>query len=76
MTLNPEDEKTEITVINIDHSLAYLGYNKDFGPLNLGQLHSFCTQVKQEIDAGKTVLHHCTTHFQKQANAVFLACSY
>lgn len=46
-TLNPEDEdeKSEISVINVDQSLAYLGYNKDFGPLNLGQLHSFCRQV-------------------------------
>jgi hypothetical protein len=56
---------TDTVIINIDEELKYLGYNKDFGPLNLAQVHKYCTQVQNLHRQGKRVVHHCTTHYQK-----------
>jgi cell division cycle 14 len=63
-------------VINFDDSLSYVGYNKDFGPVNLSQVHHYCRQLFDLTTTHKRVVHHCTTHYQKQANACFLACCY
>ena len=56
---------TDTVIINIDEELKYQGYNKDFGPLNLAQVHKYCTQVQNLHRQGKRVVHHCTTHYQK-----------
>jgi hypothetical protein len=56
---------TDTVIINIDEELKYQGYNKDFGPLNLAQVHKYCTQVQNMQSLGKRVVHHCTTHYQK-----------
>lgn len=67
--------KQEYKVVNVDHSLEYQGYNKDFGPLNIGQVHRYCKEVQEGMSRAK-VVHHCSTHYQKQANACFLICAY
>ena len=80
-------DKNECLVFNIDAILVYHGFNKDFGPLNLAQVHRYCEKVsgffsngtnqqKQQKSQGFKVIHHCSTHFQKQANACFLLCAY
>ena len=55
----------DTVIINIDEELRYQGYNKDFGPLNLGQVHKYCKQVSDHIREGKRVVHHCSTHYHK-----------
>eukprot|EP00347_Sterkiella_histriomuscorum_P017625 403348622 len=61
---------------NIDEILIYNGYNKDFGPLSLAQVHRFCTELKRIMRDEKfksdKIFHHCSPHFQKQTNACFL----
>jgi Dual specificity protein phosphatase, N-terminal half len=45
-TQNSQDDdsdETKYVVINVDQTLAYVGYNQDFGPLNLSQVHKYCT---------------------------------
>ena len=54
---------TDTVIINIDDELRYQGYNKDFGPLNLAQVHRYCKQVSDLIREGRRVVHHCTTHY-------------
>ena len=56
---------SDTVIINIDEELKYQGYNKDFGPLNLAQVHKYCSQVLNLNREGKRVVHHCTTHYQK-----------
>ncbi len=54
----------------------YQGYNKDFGPLTLAQLHRYCTELfkimKDPKNAGVRIFHHCSPRYNKQANACFL----
>lgn len=38
----PQHNSNEITVINVDSQFIYDGYNTDFGPLNLADMHKFC----------------------------------
>lgn len=71
----PKVSETAV-VLNIDSTLQYAGYNKDFGPLNIAQVHRYCTQLSNLFKEHKQIVHHCSTHFQKQANACFLMCAY
>lgn len=56
--------------------MIYQGYNKDFGPLNLAQVHRYCTELRRILKddkySGVRIFHHCSPHFQKQSNACFL----
>ncbi len=56
--------------------MVYSGYNKDFGPLNLAQMHRFCKELNNIlIDKkyrGIKIFHHCSPKFHMQANACFL----
>lgn len=44
------DDPEAYSVLNIDQSLVYHGYNKDFGPLNLAALHRYITQLQSRLD--------------------------
>lgn len=61
---------------NVDQVLVYQGYNKDFGPLNLAQLHRYCIELyrilKDKRYQGIRIFHHSSPTFNKQANAAFL----
>jgi cell division cycle 14 len=76
-----DDDEDAYRVINIDESLAYVGYNSDFGPVNLAQVHRYCKQLgecmeQHRLNQNVKIIHHCSTHYQKQANACFLICAY
>ncbi len=56
--------------------LVYQPFFEDFGPLNLGQMHSFCTELAnllkaKDYDRAK-IYHYCGESPQKKANAAFL----
>jgi cell division cycle 14 len=71
------DDAEAYSVLNIDQSIVYHGYNKDFGPLNLTGLHRYITQLQSRLDQeNKIVVHHTSTNYQKQANSCFLMCAY
>jgi len=62
-------------VVNIDSSILYQGYNKDFGPLNLAGLHRYISLMQEKIEEN-ILVHHTSTNYQKQANSCFLMCAY
>ena len=66
----------QILYLLIYQILVYNGYNKDFGPLSLAQVHRFCTELKRIMKDDKyrdvKIFHHCSPHFQKQSNACYL----
>ena len=71
------DDAEAYSVLNIDNSIVYHGYNKDFGPLNLAGLHRYITQLQSRVaQDDKIVVHHTSTYYQKQANSCFLICAY
>ena len=55
-----------VKTINIDNDRTYEydGYNEDFGPLTLSQIHKYCQEVDQKLKSG-TVVHHCSNHYAK-----------
>ena len=66
---------------NIDEILVYEPFNYDFGPLNLGKMHKFCTDLSQVLQQSEQnqqckIFHHCSTHYAKMANACFLMGSF
>jgi len=60
--------------------LVYQAFFDDFGPLNLGQMHSFCVELHKLItdDQYKSakIYHFCAEDYKKKANAAFLMAAY
>ncbi|KAF4661174.1 Dual specificity protein phosphatase cdc14a [Perkinsus chesapeaki] len=64
-------------VFTIDHELVYDPFAMDFGPLNLGMIHSYMEKVHSLIQGQRRPLvHYCSSEPRKRSNAVFLACAY
>ena len=45
----PQVSGTKVKVLNFDSKLLYQGYNKDFGPLNLGYISIYCNDVQEQL---------------------------
>ena len=60
--------------------LVYQPFFEDFGPLNLGQVHSFCVELSKLLGGSDyqkaKIYHYCGESFQKKANAAFLMGAY
>jgi cell division cycle 14 len=65
---------------NSDEGLLYEQFFADYGPLNLGYLHRYVTEVDlllQEAKAtAKKVVHYSSAHLQRRSNAAFLVCCF
>eukprot|EP00359_Climacostomum_virens_P002594 CAMPEP_0204901776 /NCGR_PEP_ID=MMETSP1397-20131031/3273_1 /ASSEMBLY_ACC=CAM_ASM_000891 /TAXON_ID=49980 /ORGANISM="Climacostomum Climacostomum virens, Strain Stock W-24" /LENGTH=292 /DNA_ID=CAMNT_0052070181 /DNA_START=295 /DNA_END=1170 /DNA_ORIENTATION=- len=62
---------------NVDQSLAYEEIMNDFGPLDLGKIHRFCTELSQLLDTEKQpILHYSSTFPFKRANSALLMCAF
>jgi cell division cycle 14 len=62
---------------SIDKSLAYEEVMNDFGPLDLGMIHSFCTQLVSLMETQtEPILHYCSNYSFKRANAALLICAF
>lgn len=59
----PELESEVYTMLNIDSTIVYQGYNKDFGPLNLAGVHRYITQIQSRLEEHKAVVHHTSTNY-------------
>ena len=40
---------TKNKVLNFDSRMLYQGYNKDFGPLNIGYISYYCQEIKDHL---------------------------
>ena len=49
--------------IDVDRAYEYDGYNSDFGPLTMSQIHMYCQQVRSKISTGKRVVHYCSSNY-------------
>lgn len=56
--------------------MTYQPFFEDFGPLNLGQTHVFCTELQSVLNKdeyrGAKIYHYCGENFGKKANAAYL----
>jgi len=59
---------------------VYQPFFEDFGPLNLGQVHSFCAELDKLMNHGDykkaKIYHYCSENPKKKANAAFLMGAY
>ena len=62
-----------------DSSLVYTAFFADFGPLNLGLVGMFCSQLQEMLSsasaAGKTVVYYACSP-QHHSNSAVLVCAY
>lgn len=74
------NSKTSSFFFNIDGDLVYESFHKDFGPLNLANVHRFWTELQNVLtnkDFSKSkIYHHTSLNKEKQANAAFLMGAY
>lgn len=60
--------------------MIYQPFFEDFGPLNLGQMHSFCMELEKLLTHSEykkaKIYHYCSESFKKKANAAFLMGAY
>ena len=65
---------------SISQELVYQPFFEDFGPLNLGQMHSFCTELDKLMNNAEykkaKIYHYCSENPKKKANAAFLMGAY
>lgn len=56
--------------------LVYEPFCNDFGPLNLGMTHKFCTELERLVSNEEyirySIFHYCSLHPHKRANAAYL----
>lgn len=65
---------------SIDEELVYENFYADFGPLNLAQLHRYCSKVQKKLKSvsllKKKIVHYTSFNARKRANAAFLVGAY
>ena len=77
-TYRPQITK-RMRVLNFDQEFQYVGYNSDFGPINIGNITLYCRKIKKELqeielDARRTqtipihLVHHCSSKPKVLAN--------
>ena len=66
----------KIKVMNFDSQYLYQGYNKDFGPLNIGYINIYCKEIQDYLRQDKVVIHHCTPFPKIMCNQIMLVASY
>ena len=79
LTSQSASEK-QIHYFSIDSTLIYWNFFLDFGPLNLGQLHRFCSLLNHKLVAPEfkdcILCYYSGPEGQKKANASFLICAW
>ena len=63
-----------------DKSMVYTAFFADFGPLDLGLLHKWCTQLHETLlkakEAHKTVIYYSSSNPHAKSNSAVLLCGY
>jgi cell division cycle 14 len=63
-----------------DKSFVFTSFFADFGPLDLGHTHKFCTQLQETMtkakDKHKAVVYSCSNHPHHRANGAVMICAY
>lgn len=63
-----------------DKSFIYTSFFADFGPLDLGLTHKFCSQFHETMEKAKElrkpVLYSCSNHPHQRTNSAVLLCAY
>jgi cell division cycle 14 len=77
---SPPRNKQNAFYFSIDTFLVYQPFAEDFGPLNLGMTHKFCTELDRILKdpkfADNRIYHYCGRKADKKANAAFLMGAY
>jgi cell division cycle 14 len=84
---NKHNRKVPVICFSIDETLVYWNFFLDFGPLNLGQLYRFTTQLNDLLTKANNttvtsngerpaVLFYSSTHPAKRTNAIYLMCAW
>ena len=74
---DPVTENRRYSYFSVDGVLEYVGFCDDFGPLNLGAVHNFCTIVDNQLKLSSRSVVMKTIPEQKAiTNAVFLIGAY
>eukprot|EP00569_Conticribra_weissflogii_P016979 CAMPEP_0171400210 /NCGR_PEP_ID=MMETSP0880-20121228/7124_1 /TAXON_ID=67004 /ORGANISM="Thalassiosira weissflogii, Strain CCMP1336" /LENGTH=538 /DNA_ID=CAMNT_0011914505 /DNA_START=299 /DNA_END=1912 /DNA_ORIENTATION=+ len=69
-----------IHYFGIDDDLLYWNFFLDYGPLNLGQLHRFCSALNAKLSsphlADRVLCYHSGPSGERRSNAVVLICAW
>jgi len=70
----------DLHFFTIDNVFVYIGYNMDFGPLNLAMVTKYCRKINRKLKlvtlANKKLIHVTSFDVHKRVNAAFLAAAY
>jgi cell division cycle 14 len=73
---NPPRNKPKSYFFTIDDDLVYEPFNKDFGPLNLGMMYKYVTELdklmKNSLYVNHVIYHYTSSDSKKRSNSVFL----
>eukprot|EP00584_Thalassiosira_punctigera_P007739 CAMPEP_0172530898 /NCGR_PEP_ID=MMETSP1067-20121228/4501_1 /TAXON_ID=265564 ORGANISM="Thalassiosira punctigera, Strain Tpunct2005C2" /NCGR_SAMPLE_ID=MMETSP1067 /ASSEMBLY_ACC=CAM_ASM_000444 /LENGTH=635 /DNA_ID=CAMNT_0013315201 /DNA_START=633 /DNA_END=2540 /DNA_ORIENTATION=- len=72
--------KKPVHYFSIDNELIYWNFFLDFGPLNLGQLHRFCSKLNAKLSSPQykdcIICYYSGAKGEARANASFLICAW
>ena len=69
-----QDAKYELVYFNVEQEVEYVSFANDFGPLNLGSVHTFCEilETKRDQHPGQNLALQCKSDPRSVTNTVFL----
>lgn len=76
----PNKNASNYVTFTNDCSLVFTSFFADFGPLDLGHTHKFCTQLQDTMsrakEKNKPVLYCCSNHPHHRSNGAVMICAY
>ena len=57
-----------VKILNYDSRFIYSAYNRDFGPLNIGNVTEYCKEIGVNLKQGTVLIHHTSTAPKMLAN--------
>ena len=74
-------------ILNFDKKYAYKAINKDFGPINIGDITNYCREMEDVLrnnarglrkfgQPSDIIVHHCNVNPKTLVNQAILICSF
>lgn len=70
---------SSLCFISLDAHVLYQPFQNDFGPVNIGDVHRFCTMlehVEKKLEHGKRIICYCADQREAMSNAAVLIGAY
>lgn len=77
---NPIEAEDDSYVFSVDREFVYKPFDRDFGPLNISQIHKYCIKLNDLLNdydlKKKKIIHNTSLTYNHRANSALLIGAY